>query len=102
MTTSRANPLTITAGAALILFCLGVAGPLAVTLTHGNLGGKLFDASLAVALTSLYVGAASMLLGLMRTARERQWDWFVMVLALGPVGTLLYGYRRPPGVAASC
>ena len=102
MYTSRANPLTITAGAALILFCLGVFDPLAVTLTHSNMHGRVFEASALVGLSSLYVGAVAMLLGLARTARERQWDWFVLVLALGPVGTLLYGLRRSTGDTASC
>lgn len=102
MNTSRANPLTIIAGSALVLFCLGVAGPFAVTLMHGNLDGRLFHASVAVALTSLYVGAVSMLLGLARTARERQWEWFVMILALGPVAALLYGLRRTQAAVASC
>lgn len=102
MNTPRANPLTITAGAALILFCLGVVDPLAVTLTHGNMHGRIFEASAMLGLTSLYVGAVSMLLGLARTARDRQWDWFVAVLALGPLATLFYGLRRAPGATASC
>ena len=104
MNTSRANPLTITAGAALLLLCLGAACPLAVTLTHGNLDGRFFHASVVVALASLYVGAVSGLMGLARTARERQWEWFVMILALGPVAVLLYGLRihRTSVAVASC
>jgi hypothetical protein len=82
------------------LFALGVAAPLAVTLTHGNLDGRLFGACIALALTSLYAGAVSWLLGLARTASDRRWDWFVAVLALGPAAALLYGLRRTSAIAA--
>lgn len=51
-------------------------------------------------LLTITAGVASMLLGLARTAREWQWDWFVLVLALGPLGTLLYGLRRTTGETA--
>ena len=44
-----------------------------------------------IVLWGVVVCGAAWLLGLASAARDKQWDWFVLVLALGPLGTLLYG-----------
>ncbi|HKV83007.1 MAG TPA: hypothetical protein VJN88_00530 [Ktedonobacterales bacterium] len=93
MAPRHSNALALFACAALALFALGVSGPLYATLTHSNLGGAVFVASVLTMLWGALACGASWLLGLSRAARERQWDWFVVVLALGPLGTLLYGLR---------
>lgn len=95
MNTQRFNLLAICAAASLALLCLGAAGPMIVTVTRANLDGRLFAASLATAMAGVYLAVVSSLIGLMRAAGQRQWDWCVAVVALGPVGTLLYSLCRP-------
>lgn len=38
---------------------------------------------------------AAWILGLITTARVRRWGWFVAVLLLSPLGSLLYGLAGP-------
>jgi hypothetical protein len=49
----------------------------------------------------LYVAGAlaavvAWILGLITTAHLRRWGWFVAVLLLSPLGSLLYGLAGPP------
>jgi hypothetical protein len=50
--------------------------------------------SIAVFAAGCLLAFTSWLSGPARTARTTDWDWFVAVLALGPVGALAYGLRR--------
>jgi len=48
----------------------------------------------------LYVAGAlaalvAWILGLLTTARVRRWGWFIAVLLLSPLGSLLYGLAGP-------
>lgn len=93
MKTRHENALVYCSCIALALVALGVSGPLYATLTHSNLDGRLFSASIVTFLWGVIACGAAWLLGLTSAARDRQWDWFVVVLALGPLGTLFYGLR---------
>jgi hypothetical protein len=55
-----------------------------------NLSSWIFAATLALFVLGIITGAAVWLLGLMRTARERRWEWFVEILILGALGVLVF------------
>jgi hypothetical protein len=85
------------AAASLVAFVAGAGVLVAVSVTHGNLNSLAFGLDVAALLTSALSGAAAWLLGLAGAAGARRWDWFIVVLALGPLGALLYS--RVPGAA---
>ena len=80
--------------ASLAAFVVGAGVLVTVSVTHGNLNSLAFGLDLAALLASVLCGVAAWLLGLMRAADTRRWDWFIAVLALGPVGALLYSRAR--------
>ena len=55
-----------------------------------NLGSGVFAAILALFALGVLTGAVAWLLGLMRTARDRRWEWFVAILLLGALGVLIF------------
>jgi hypothetical protein len=61
--------------------------------TAGAAGGAV------IALLAFLVGAVltfvAWLLGLIKTARMSRWGWFVVVLLLSPLGSLIYGLAGP-------
>ncbi len=73
--------------AATVASC-GVIG--AVMLMHGNLSSAALAGNIALFIVGIALGFVAWLLGLMRAARTRQWDWLVAILLLGAAGTLLY------------
>jgi hypothetical protein len=83
----------ILAVAAASLLALAVAaGTLVVVMaTRGNLPAGAFGGLLAFFVAGIVLGAAAWLMGLARAAGAGRWDWFVLVLALGPLGALIYG-----------
>jgi hypothetical protein len=78
------------AAASLATFVVGAGVVVAVSATHGNLNSLAFGLDVTALLAGVLCGAAAWLLGMMRAAGMRRWDWFIAVLALGPVGALLY------------
>jgi hypothetical protein len=90
----NARAIAICAAASLAAVVAGIAPIVFVSVTRGNLSSLAFGASIAVFAAGCLLGVASWLSGLARTARTTDWDWFVAVLALGPVGALAYGLRR--------
>lgn len=67
----------------------------------------LLAALFGPALISAVVGLPALVMALVRTARIRVWGWFVAILLLSPIATLLYGFfgpeqeRTPPQGAPS-
>jgi predicted small integral membrane protein len=61
-----------------------------VMLTHSNLSSAAFGGLIALFIAGIALGFVAWLLGLMRAAQSRQWDWLIAVLLLGAAGTLLY------------
>ncbi|MGZ3602816.1 MAG: hypothetical protein ACXVDF_23115 [Ktedonobacterales bacterium] len=61
-----------------------------VMLTHSNLSSAAFGGLIALFIAGITLGFVAWLLGLMRAAQSRQWDWLIAVLLLGAAGTLLY------------
>ena len=90
----NARAIAICAAASLAALAGGIFPIVLVSVTQGNLSSLAFGASIAVFAAVCLMGIASWLSGLARTARTTDWDWFVAVLALGPVGALAYGLRR--------
>lgn len=86
MTNLTASIATI-ALAATLAACAVLGG---VTLTHSNLSSTAFGGLIALFIAGIALGFIAWLLGLMRAAQARQWDWLIAVLLLGAAGTLLY------------
>lgn len=82
--------LLIFALASLVALLLGVVYFAIVAVAHLNLNSAAFGGMVLLFAIGGALGFVSWLLGLMHTARVRQWDWFVAILLLGPVTTLLY------------
>ena len=78
-------------GSSLLALLLSITPLSLVTIGHGNLSSVVFGAALTLLLVGSLLGSVAWLLGLMRAARIQQWDWFIAVLLLGPLGTLLHG-----------
>lgn len=81
----------------LLTFLAGIALYFIAAVGHQELNSGAFLGMLAFFMTSLALGFAAWLLGLMKTAGISRWDWFVLVLFLGMPGALLYGIRGPAG-----
>jgi hypothetical protein len=69
----------------LVVVAIGV-----VSAARLNLSSGVFAASLALCALGLLAGAVAWLLGLMRTARDGRWEWFVEILVLGALGVLIF------------
>ena len=69
----------------LAIAIVGVASAVKVNLSSGD-----FAATLTVFALGVLTGVAAWLLGLMRTARDRHWEWFVEILILGALGVLVF------------
>lgn len=84
---------------------LGACSILGATmLTHSNVSTLAFGGLVALFIAGIALGFVAWLLGLMRAAQAKQWDWLVAVLLLGAVGTLLYtlaGSRAEPRTMAA-
>jgi hypothetical protein len=72
-----------------------------VSAARLNVSSGAFAGLVSLFLIGGVLGVAAWLLGLMRAARLRQWEWFVAVLVLGPLGTLLYGLAGSQEPAAA-
>jgi predicted acyltransferase len=55
-----------------------------------NLSSGVFAATFALFVLGVLTGAVAWLLGLMRTARDRRWEWFVEIFMLGALGVLVF------------
>ena len=73
----------LTLGLAIVV--VGVASAARLNLSSG-----VFAATLALFVLGVLTGAVVWLLGLMRTARDRRWEWFVEILILGALGVLVF------------
>jgi hypothetical protein len=104
MTTITRHPMTnIAASVAAVALAATLAACAilgAVMLTHGNLSSVAFGGLIALFIAGIALGFVAWLLGLMRAAQSRQWDWLIAVLVLGPAGTLLYSLAGSRAEAA--
>lgn len=66
-----------------------------------NLSAVVFAALLILFAFGSLTGAAAWLLGLMRTARDRHWEWFIEILVLGPLGALIFSVAAVRGNLAA-
>lgn len=78
--------------AALFSGCLVLAF---VMVSHTNINSTTFGGICALFVAGCLLGVASWVLGLINVARIGRWDWFIVVLLLGPLGVLLYGFAGP-------
>jgi drug/metabolite transporter (DMT)-like permease len=65
------------------------------TITIPNLASgnhALFEAAAIVLTVAFIISLIAWIGGLVRTAQMRQWAWFVVMLVLGVVITLIYGF----------
>ena len=63
------------------------------TCSSGAAGGALIATLLLVVAGILTF--VSWLLGLIKTARIGKWGWFILVLLISPLGSLIYGAAGP-------
>jgi hypothetical protein len=66
-----------------------------VSVARLNLNGVVFGGVLSLFVVGCVSGGAAWVLGMMQAARLSRWDWFVEVLALGPLGALIFGLAGP-------
>ena len=59
----------------------------------GALGIAIFLASLLL-VVAFFTGAVAWVMGMLQAADEKRWGWFVAVLLLGAVGSLIYGLAQ--------
>ena len=59
----------------------------------GAAGGSLV--AILLLLVAGVLAFAAWLLGLIKTARIGKWGWFVLVLLISPLGSLIYGAAGP-------
>ncbi len=95
--------LVLSAGALLALIggLLLTMGALAVCSGGGNgasssCGQEIFVTTLITSVSVLIGGMATFttwILGLVRTATFRQWRWFIAILFLTPIASLVYSVR---------
>jgi hypothetical protein len=78
-------------------FAIGVIG--VASAARLNLSSGVFAAILALFVLGVLTGAIAWLLGLMRTARDRRWEWFVVILILGALGVLVFSVVSGSGEA---
>jgi hypothetical protein len=65
----------------------------AATCGTGAAGGAL--ASTLLLLVAAILTFVAWLLGIIKTARIGKWGWFVLVLLISPLGSLIYGIAGP-------
>jgi hypothetical protein len=82
--------LLIVSASSVLAFALSIVVIVVASAARLNLSSGIFMAILALFGLGLISGAVAWMLGLMQTARCRQWEWFVEILALGPVGALIF------------
>ena len=87
--------LALAGGIALTLGALAICsvGPSAAS---NSCGQAIFVTTLITSLCVLIGGIATFttwILGLVRTSTRQQWGWFVAILFLTPVATLVYALR---------
>jgi hypothetical protein len=87
--------IQLVAAAAVGTLILGILPVVILTAAHLTLSSAMFGGTLALFLLGCVLGVAAWLMGLMATARLGRWDWFIAVLALGPLGALIYGFGGP-------
>jgi hypothetical protein len=78
----------------LAIAVVGVASAAKLNLSSGAFAGIL-----ALFVLGVLTGAVAWLLGLMRTARDRRWEWFVEILVLGSLGVLVFSVATWSGEA---
>jgi hypothetical protein len=83
--------IVIFASASLTMLAVGLTLLGMVMAARANLASTAFGGLAALVVVGGVLGFVSWLLGLMRTAGQRRWDWFVAILVLGPLGALIYG-----------
>ncbi len=94
---------------AILLFIVGVvlAGSAAASCTtaadqagcSASAAGGLGIGALLYGLGAL-CSAVAWILGIIKTATLKRWGWFVLVLLLSPLGSLIYGAAGPDQPAA--
>jgi hypothetical protein len=80
----------------LAIAAVGVASAIRLNLSSG-----IFAAILALFALGVLAGAVAWLLGLMRTARDGRWEWFVEILILGALGVLVFSVASLRGGVAA-
>ncbi len=79
---------------ALLAVGYGMIGASVTTTTTGSTVTATSNASpIALALVGIggLVSLVTWILGLVKTVQLKRWGWFVAVLLLGTIGTLIYG-----------
>jgi hypothetical protein len=61
-----------------------------VSAARLNLSSGVFASILALCALGVLTAAVAWLLGLMRTARDGRWEWFVEILVHGALGVLIF------------
>ena len=54
----------------------------------------------ALLLVAFVTGIVAWTMGMLQTADEKRWGWFVAVLLLGAIGSLAYGLAKPEAISA--
>lgn len=84
---------------ALVITVVGIASGARLNLSSG-----VFAALMTLFALGAIAGAVAWILGLMQAAKNRRWDWFVEILALGALGALIFaavGWRDEQGSVSS-
>lgn len=100
MTRRIAQPIAVSA---LVVACISAVTMFIIANEHINLNGLAFTCFSVLLVACVALLAAGWLSGLMLAARVRRWDWFVGILALGPIASLLMclSIRREEGGRAA-
>jgi hypothetical protein len=85
--------LLIFACASLVAWLLGIVYLGVTASARLNLNGAAFGGLVALFVVGAALGFVAWLLGLAAAAARARWDWMVIVLVLGPLGTLLYALQ---------
>jgi len=90
--------LVVLSASSILTLTISFVAILVASLARLNLSSSVFATITATFALGLLCGSIAWMLGLMQTARVRQWEWFVATLALGPVGALLFAGFGQRGV----